>query len=190
MTKKPKQKLMSVLRTVILGLISLIIGLSLYSWNARSLLGNSLPMPFGYGAAVVLSGSMEPTLSVDDLIFVQRVRSCKEGEIVVFQDGDQLVVHRVISASGANLQTQGDANSMADRPITMDEVKGRVILTIPGVGGIVRILKTPIGTICCIVLLLVMLELPHYQVRKKYDEQLEEIKEEIRLLKEEQNHTP
>jgi len=100
------------------------------------------------------------------------------------------VVHRVISASGANLQTQGDANSMADRPITMDEVKGRVILTIPGVGGIVRILKTPIGTICCIVLLLVMLELPHYQVRKKYDEQLEEIKEEIRLLKEEQNHTP
>ena len=189
MARKQKQKKTSIWRSVLLGVISLVIGLSLYGWNARSLVGNTLPMPFGYGAAVVLSGSMEPTLSVDDLIFVRQVRSCEVGDVVVFQDGNQMVVHRVIAANGADLQTQGDANNMADRPITMADVKGKVVLTIPAVGAVVRALKTPVGTICCIVLLLVLLELPHYRERKKDDEELEQIKAEIRRLKEEQRGT-
>ena len=48
-------------RILMIVVISLVIGLSIYSWNARRVVGNSLPMPFGIGSSVVLSGSMEPT---------------------------------------------------------------------------------------------------------------------------------
>ena len=43
-------------------------GINVYLWNASSLAGNAMPMPFGFGMAVVLSGSMEPVLSVNDLL--------------------------------------------------------------------------------------------------------------------------
>ena len=66
-----KEKLQAFLRAALVIVVSLVIGFNLYSWNARSLTGNVLPMPFGYGAAVVLSGSMEPAISVDDLIVVK-----------------------------------------------------------------------------------------------------------------------
>ena len=59
-----------ILRVLLLAVCGLVLGLNIYSANAKSLVGNHLPMPFGYGAAVVLSGSMEPTLSVGDLILV------------------------------------------------------------------------------------------------------------------------
>ena len=68
-------------------LISLVLGGTAYSWNARRLAGNAMPMPFGVGLSVVLSGSMEPTLSVNDLIFsfihVQRdVELIKAGHLL------------------------------------------------------------------------------------------------------------
>ena len=62
------KKIKTILRITVLVLVSAVLGVNLYTWNARSLLGNALPMPFGYGAAVVLTGSMEPTIMTDDLI--------------------------------------------------------------------------------------------------------------------------
>ena len=57
-------------RTMLIIFVSLVLGVNLYNWNAKSLMGNVLPMPMGYGAAVVLTGSMEPTIMEDDLIIV------------------------------------------------------------------------------------------------------------------------
>ena len=50
------KKLKAILRTVFLVAVALVLGVNVYLWNARSLMGNALPMPFGYGCAVVLSG--------------------------------------------------------------------------------------------------------------------------------------
>ena len=66
--KKSKKQI--ILRSIILVVISLIIGLGVYSWNARNLTGNVMPMPFGVGVGVVLSGSMEPELSKDNAVGV------------------------------------------------------------------------------------------------------------------------
>ena len=48
-----------ILRIFLLALCGAVIGFNIYSANANRLVGNQLPMPFGCGAAVVLSGSIE-----------------------------------------------------------------------------------------------------------------------------------
>ena len=51
-----------VARYVILGILAVVLGVNVFYLNASRLAGNEVPMPFGYGASVVLSGSMEPVL--------------------------------------------------------------------------------------------------------------------------------
>ena len=94
------KKFPPILRTLFLIVVSLVLGINIYSWNAKSLTGNVLPMPFGYGGAVVLSGSMEPTIAVDELIIVKAEDGYEVGDIVVYQAGRILVVHRIVALDG------------------------------------------------------------------------------------------
>ena len=101
-TNNKKRIWSAVLRFSLMALVAVVVGVNVYLWNAKTLVGNSLPMPFGVGAAVVLSGSMEPTLSVDDLIVFKRVDDCETGDIIVFQDDNQHIVHRVVRWKAAH----------------------------------------------------------------------------------------
>lgn len=65
---KSKKKQRSILRRILLIIIGLILGVNVYLANAKGIVGNKLPMPFGYGMANVLSGSMEPTFSKGTLL--------------------------------------------------------------------------------------------------------------------------
>ena len=181
-----KEKLQALLRAVLVIVVSLVIGFNLYSWNARSLTGNVLPMPFGYGAAVVLSGSMEPAIAVDDLIVVKAAENYEAGDVVVYQTGYLLVVHRIVEIDENSVITRGDANNVNDEPVEPVRIKGKVIACIPHVGTAVRMLKTPAATIALIVGVVLTIELPFRKEKEKNDEQLQRIKDEIRRLKEEQ----
>ena len=180
---KVKKKLKTVGRIVLLGVISLIIGLGVYSWNAKTLTGNAMPMPFGVGMSVVLSGSMEPELSVNDLVIVCKADGYEIGDTVVYQDGSALVVHQIISKDGDEVVTKGLANNTADHPITVSDIKGKAVAHIPLVGAIVRFLKTSMGTVLLIIAAILLFELPYLKERKKAAEEQEKIKEEIRKLK-------
>ena len=175
-----------ILRTLLIIFVSLVVGFNLYTWNAQSLMGNTLPMPFGYGAAVVLTGSMEPTIHVNDVILVAEQPTYAENEIAVYQSGSILVVHRILDITDCMVTTKGDANNAPDAPIELSAVKGKVVGVIPGVGGIVKILKTPTATAIMLVGAVLLLEASFRKDKAKGDEQLEKIKEEIRKLKAEQ----
>ena len=54
--KKIKFKWTDLTRRVVLVLLGIVLGVNVYLANAQRLVGNQLPMPFGYGAAMVLSG--------------------------------------------------------------------------------------------------------------------------------------
>lgn len=141
-------------------------------------------MPFGYGAAVVLSGSMEPELSRGDLIVVGEADRFQEGDIIVFQDGNALVVHRIIAIDGDEITTQGDANNAADDPIHIADIKGKVLFWIPFLGNVIDFIKTPVGTLCLIALAILLVELPRRNEKKKDDEDRQKIIDEIKRLKE------
>ena len=51
---KSKKKHRSILRRILLIIIGLILGVNVYLANAKGIVGNKLPMPFGYGMANVL----------------------------------------------------------------------------------------------------------------------------------------
>lgn len=181
-----KKKFPSILRTIFLIVVSLVLGINIYNWNARSLTGNVLPMPFGYGGAVVLSGSMEPAIMTNELILVKAQESYEVGDVVVFQSGNMLVVHRIVAMDENTVTTRGDANNIDDAPVEKALIKGRVFAHVPNVGSLVRLLKTPLATIALIIGAVLLVELPFQKEKERKEDELEKIKAEIRRLKEEQ----
>ncbi len=170
------------LRVVVLALVGIILGVSIYTWNAKNLVGDQLPMPLGIGAAVILSGSMEPLLSVDDLVIIRKADDLAVDDVVVYQSGHSLVIHRIIAIDGDTVTTQGDANNTADAPISRDDIKGTLVASIPGVGRLLDIIRHPIVVILIIALALFMLERSYRQEKAQDTAELDEIKKEIREL--------
>ncbi len=171
-------------RIVLIVLLSVFLGGSVYSLNARRVMRNALPMPFGVGASVVLSGSMEPTLSVNDLVIVRAAESYAEGDVVVYQSGSSLVIHRIVRVEDEYVVTKGDANNTEDDPVSLSAVKGRLAFAIPFLGLPVRLLQSTLGSVLVIVLIAALVSLSWRKERAEDDKKLDDIKEEIRRLKE------
>ncbi len=185
-TKKKKHGSSALIRRLVLAVLGILLGVNVYLANARNIAGNSLPMPFGIGVAVVLSGSMEPVLSVDDVIIVRETEDCGINDIVVYDTGREMVVHRIIERDGDTVITKGDANNTSDEPISVDAIRGKVIFTIPYAGVVVKALRSPAGIII-ILLTAILLTEGSFRRKKESDEnRIEEIKKEIRALRSEQ----
>lgn len=91
----------------------------------------------------VKSGSMEPILSVGDVIIIEPIsrQDLEVGDVVVFYKPgtDQLIVHRVIRKTEQGIYTRGDANPGIDpwSPVPYENVVGRWTgLKIPSWTGI------------------------------------------------------
>lgn len=174
------------LRILALSCVAIFLGVNVYMWNAQSLTGNVLPMPFGVGVAVVLSGSMEPALSVNDLILVVEQESYQVGEIVVYQSSGALVVHRIIALDGNLVTTQGDDNNTPDAEMDVKHIKGKVLGHLDGLGALVRVLKSPMVTVALLIGAVLLLERSYRREKQQGDAELDQIKEEIRRLKAQQ----
>ena len=182
MKKTNKKTANFIIRAVVIFIASVFIGIQFYNWNAKNVAGDNMPMPFGVGISVVLSGSMEPELSVDDVIIVKKTDDFGVDDMVVFNDHGILVVHRVISIDGDNITTKGDANNTADEPITRDVVKGKVIKVLPGAGKAFDILRSPLAAVIVFGAAILLMELSFKKEKKEADDDLEPIKAEIRCL--------
>lgn len=190
-----KKYVKTIVRTALLVLAALIVGLNVYTFNASRLAGDMVPMPLGVGATVVLSGSMEPALSTGDLLFIAERDTYNVDDVVVFQSNRIAVVHRIIElreeiiegAEGEETQwvaiTQGDANNTPDEPITVDQIKGIVVFRLPLVGYLVNMIKTPLGTILILAAAIFLLERSFHKEKEKDLDKLEEIRREIEKLK-------
>lgn len=172
-------------RYIILGLLAVLIGVNVFSLNASRLAGDAVPMPFGYGASVVLSGSMEPTLCVGDLLIVREEEHYEAGDIVVYQSGSIPVVHRIVSVDGETVVTRGDANNTDDEPFPITALKGKVIRMIPKVGYGIWALKSPAAVVIMLVAAVLLVEGSFRVGRAEKEAEKEKLKAEIRALMEE-----
>ena len=179
------KQLKTALRMLALLILGVFLGIRFYAWNAQHLTGNAVPMPFGVGASVVLSGSMEPALSVGDLLIFTEEEHYEVGDVVVYQSVRTPVVHRIIALDTETVITQGDANNAADKPFGVQLIKGKVVTVVPLVGYLIWALKTPLGTILTIAAAVLLMELSYRKERQEKDKEQEKIKEEIRQLMQE-----
>ena len=185
--KKKKRVGSTIFRIVLIVIAGLTVGLGVFHWNAAGLVGNQLPMPFGFGVSVVMSPSMEPVLKTNDLIFVTEADSYDVDDIVVYQEGNMLVIHRIVDIDGDKVITKGDANNAPDDPVSMDDIKAKLSFRIPFVGVIFKYLKTVPGTLLVLVLAIFLLYRSRQKERDKDKEELEDIVEEIKRLRSQQN---
>lgn len=179
-----KLSLKPTVRFVVILCIAVFLIYNIYLLNEQTMRGNALPMPFGVGAAIVLSGSMEPTYYVDDMIFVTAADNYAVGDVVVYQSGNALVVHRVIAVENGMVTTQGDANNAADDPVSLDLIKGRVVGHLPNMGGLIRTVKSPVASFGMMALAILLLERSFRKDKQQDTDDIQKMEEEIRRLKE------
>jgi len=99
--------------------------------------------------STVAGGSMSPALRLGDVAIASKVTPDVIGErdIIVFQQGETRVIHRVVDIQGSGdskqFITKGDANSVPDAaPVSPEQVKGKVIFALPKVGWVTLILRS------------------------------------------------
>ena len=184
---KPKAK--NIARRVLLVLLGVMAGVNIYALNASNIAGNKLPMPFGLGVATVQSNSMQPELSIGDMLVVQTQPQYNTGDVVVYQSQTSLVVHRIISVAGETITTQGDANNTPDAPFESSCIKGKVVASVPGLGLVVNFLKTPLGILAVLVAAVLVIELSFRRQKQakhsKEEVQKRALRGEIEKLKKE-----
>lgn len=124
----------------------------------------------------VPSGSMEPNIPTWSLCVINArtpYEAIEVGDVVVYnRRSDNLrIIHRVIEITDGALVTKGDANQVADGPsVTPDNLYGKYLFHIPGVGRVLYLAKTPAGiavTAAVIVALLLWLAADDRRERKR-----------------------
>lgn len=76
----------------------------------------------------VVGTSMWPTLHAADKVTVAHSNAYRRGDLILFDDGAQLVVHRLLDVdSQGRYITKGDNRRTLDAPVSADQILGRVI---------------------------------------------------------------
>lgn len=161
-------KLEKIINIVITALLIIIIALNISCIYQKFVLKQT-PIIFGYSFAIVMSGSMEEEISVDDMIITQKQDNYNIGDIITFKVNNpkynnNTVTHRIIEKTKDNNKvgfiTKGDANNIEDEDIVYNEnIVGKVIKIVPNVGITLDYVKTPEGMISILMVILIIYEL-------------------------------
>ena len=181
-----KKKRFFIIKIILIVLISLIIGMGVYSWNIQTMQGRALPMPFGVGIAEVLSDSMYPTIKQGDVIVVVKQDDYKVDDIVAFQDGNMVVTHRIIDQNeDGSFVTKGDykENSPDDAPLKKEYIFGKVVTWSSGWGALVRFFKSPLVSFMLLLIAGLLFVLSTKKERTEENKDIDKIKAEIAALK-------
>lgn len=144
----------------------------------------TVPKAMGYQIYTVVSGSMEPEIPVGSLVYIkyEEPKEIVEGDVIAFYGSDadgSIITHRVVSNSTAmgEFITKGDANEENDmNPVTYNQYIGKMVRSIPKIGGIVQTITGGSGKIAvgCVIGLAVVLEIIAAVLNRRLDDDKEE----------------
>lgn len=127
---------------------------------------------FGLQGFCVISGSMEPTITVGSIVCVKTVEfdELQDADIIAFYSGDSVVTHRVVSIDKDNMliTTKGDANNTRDfTPVAYTNVLGKVAFHVPVYGYVATWISTLSGKLIAAGILIIGVALSGLKSSKK-----------------------
>ncbi len=130
------------------------------------------PTVFGWSWAVVLSGSMEPAIAVDDLVITRATDDYAVGDVVMYDGGNSVTTHRIVGETAEGYVTRGDANNTDDpAPVPAEKIVGEVVGVIPRAGRVIGFLRTPLGLMLLLFAGLAMIVLPGRRPKENREEE-------------------
>lgn len=110
---------------------------------------------FGTAFLIVITGSMEPEINAGELIIIKEFDEYEIGDIVTFIDKDNfLVTHRIICLNEEKMITKGDNNNLLDEEVSLNNIKGKVIIHSKILGFFVIYILKPLVFIYVITLVI------------------------------------
>jgi len=130
----------------------------------------------GIKSFVVLSGSMQPTLPVGSVVYVQQAQQYEKGDVVSFSnDAGQTVTHRIVKKTEDGFVTKGDANDTEDQAVvSQSSIIGKSVFSVPYAGQIINFVRTPTGFVAFIIVPTVIFILSEFwAIKKEIEKQVE-----------------
>ncbi len=169
----------------VLGVFAVIVAFNLVILVKSLSAKNSTVDVLGFRPLAVLSGSMSPSINYGDLIIVQSVQatSIKEGDVVTYSLGNNVLVsHRILHVVKENdtlsFITKGDANNVADKQVSANQIIGKCYVVVPLLGYISIIGSNTTGKI-----VLIMVPLFFFFIIIQAPKFVKKIRNYIRILK-------
>ena len=152
-----QQKVKKVFKVIgrALGISLVVLEIIMIIFLVASKIKGEPPTIFGYQMYFIKTGSMSDELGPGDVIISKKydggelVASRENGDIVTFY-GDASgtrasITHRVIEVDGEKVITQGDANNIADDPITKSDIEAVMVYKTVVIGKIYKVISSTWG---------------------------------------------
>ena len=149
-------KIALVIVNILVILVTILIFFSIYNFISLKYLHKDYTSIIGFSVFEVVTGSMEPTLNVGDLIIIKNYDNYIRNDIITYKIDDDFITHRITDIDNSYVYTKGDANNSEDNKILHSQIIGKVVFVIDN-GGIWReILLTPRVFITIIIMLILV----------------------------------
>ena len=149
------KKIMKIIFNAVLVFVIGLVIIAAYNIFQLNILNKKYPDFLGYTIFEIETGSMADTIQINDVILVKITKEVEQNDIITFEYNEDIITHRIINKTEEGLITKGDANNSTDKPITIDNVIGKVIKIIPRLGIWKKVLSEP-KVIASIVITLVL----------------------------------
>ena len=138
------RKIFQIIINVLLVIIGLLLLVAIYNFYKIKVQKKDYTNYFGYTTFNITSGSMEPTIHIDDYVFVKLDKNnIKEGDIITFKNKDAIITHRIVKIEKNTITTKGDNNNDNDEPIKRKQIIGKVVHIGREYGIYLKVIKTP-----------------------------------------------
>lgn len=136
-------KIASTIINILIVIIAIITLFTLYSFIMLEVMDKDYVKVLGYTYFEVASGSMSPSIKTNDIVIVKVGDNYEKGDIITYISNEDFVTHRVIEVDNNDVTTKGDANNTKDKPISKNNVIGRVKYILPQAGIWKNVFMTP-----------------------------------------------
>lgn len=151
--KRITEKIVNITLDILIFIFGIILLISIYNNIQINILGNDYSSFFGRSIFEVQTGSMAGTIEAGDWIIVKYSDNIELDDIVTYKQDKEFVTHRVIEAYKGTYVTKGDANNTKDKPISKDQIVGKVVKVLPHFGLLKKTIFNPAILVAVIITL-------------------------------------